>query len=79
MPDVPKGNAVAYIHRAGISGIYRSFHSSALPGRDATLPDMQRTIARHLDLQADVELSHGHHRAAERLSRLADEMRGRRA
>ena len=69
---------MAYINRAGLTGIYRPQCSSigSPLGRDGTLSDMQRTIARHLDLQADVELSHGHHAAAERLSRLAAEMRG---
>ena len=42
--------------------------------RDDMLPSME--LARHLDREADVELSQGHHAAAERLAWRAAELRG---
>ena len=38
-------------------------------------PDRQAILARRLDLLAGCELQHGHHLAAERLARLADDLR----
>ena len=40
-----------------------------------TSPQLQRITARLLDRLADAELQHGHHAAAEQLSRRATEMR----
>ena len=40
-----------------------------------TSPTFQRITARLLDRLADAELQHGHHAAAEQLSRRATEMR----
>ena len=39
------------------------------------LASHRATRAAQLDRWADIELAHGHHRAAERLARLADEQR----
>ena len=69
---------MAYLHYAGLAGIYFPHYSSALPGRDETMRAMPHAVlARFLDREADVALSHGRHGAAERLATRAAELRER--
>ena len=68
---------MAYLHRAGLAGIYCPHHSPAFPGRNGTVQHMLPAIrARCLDLEAGVELAQGHVEAAERLAWRAAELRG---
>ena len=60
---------MAYIHRAGLAGIYHPSHCSAAP---AISPVIR---ARLLDLEAGAELAQGHVAAAERLAWQAAELR----
>ncbi len=68
---------MAYLHRTGLAGIYRPLCISAAPGLNEIVRAMPPAIlARHLDREADAELSQGHHAAAERLAWRAAELRG---
>ena len=68
---------MAYLHRTGLAGIYRPLCISSAPDRDETTrPMLPAILARHLDREADAELSQGHHAAAERLAWRAAELRG---